>query len=150
MLKENSKAPAFSLPDQDGVKRSLKDFAGKKLVLFFYPRANTSGCTTEATDFRNIVQELESKNVAIIGVSRDKPEAQKKWAEKYELPFPLLSDPDHAIHDKYGAWGEKTMYGKKMEGVIRTTVVIGEDGKVIKIYPNVKAKGHAAKVLEGL
>ncbi len=145
---EGKKAPAFTLVDQDEKKVALKDFAGKKVILFFYPKANTSGCTTEATDFQAELKQIQKTGTVVIGISRDKPEAQKKWAEKYGLDFPLLSDPEHKVHEKYGAWGEKVMYGKKSVGVIRTTVIVGENGKVEKVYSKVKAKGHVARLLK--
>jgi peroxiredoxin Q/BCP len=150
MIEAGKKAPAFALQDQDGATVRLADFAGKTLLLFVYPKANTGGCTTEATEFRDAKKEFDKKGVVIVGLSKDKPEAQKKWAEKYALPFTLLCDPETTTLAAYGAFGEKTMYGKIVTGTIRSTFVIGPDGKIVRIYRKVKAKGHAAQVLADL
>jgi len=149
-LTEGRAAPKFALPDEHGKTVKLSDFAGKKLVLFFYPRADTPGCTRESCDFRDEIDLFKKAKAAVVGVSRDTPAAQLKFKEKYQLPFPLLSDPDHKIHEAYGAWGEKNLYGKTTVGTIRTTAVIDEDGKILKVFPKVKVDGHAEKVLESL
>src|SRR5277367_2918761 len=121
-LKEGAKAPAFSLKSDEGKTIKLSDFAGKTLVLYFYPRADTPGCTREACDFRDEIAVFKKRKAAVVGVSKDKPPALQKFKEKYSLPFPLLSDPDHAVQAAYGAWGKKNMYGKIVEGSIRSTV----------------------------
>jgi len=148
-LEVGKKAPGFELPDEDGKVVSLSDFKGKRLVVFFYPKANTSGCTREACDFRDEVAAFKKK-VAVVGISKDTPAAQKKWKEKYDLPFPLLADPGLEVLKSWGAWGEKVMYGKKILGTIRSTVIVGPDGKVEKVFPKVKVDGHVTSVLESL
>jgi peroxiredoxin Q/BCP len=150
MIKEGQKAPAFKLPSTEGEDVSLKDLAGKTVVLYFYPRDMTPGCTTEACDFRDSKKALEKKGAVVYGVSRDSLETHGKFIDKYDLNFPLLTDKKGEVMEKYGAWGDKTMYGKKVTGVIRTTVVIGPDGKVKKVFPNVKVKGHVEKVLAAI
>ena len=150
MIKEGRKAPAFSLPSSDGDKVSLKDLAGKYVVLYFYPKDNTPGCTTEANDFNKALKKFQSRDAGVVGVSKDSIESHCKFADKYKLKFPLLSDPEHKILEKYGAWGEKNMYGKKSMGIIRSTVLIGPDGKVIKHFPKVRVKGHVDAVLQAL
>lgn len=149
-LEEGKKAPDFTLLDQNGHKVKLSDFKGKKVVVFFYPKAMTSGCTREACDFRDEIAAFTKKKVAVIGISKDKPESQKKFQEKYQLPFPLLADPELEVHKGWGVWGKKNMYGKMVEGTIRTTVIVGADGKVEKIFPKVKVDGHVTSVLEAL
>ena len=146
MIEENKKAPQFTLPDQNGNKVSLKDFVGKKVVLYFYPKDNTPGCTKEACDFRDSIEDFKKIKTIVLGVSPDSVESHKKFAEKYDLPFPLLSDPDKKVLQKYGVWKEKSMYGRKYMGVERTTVVIDEKGKILKIFPRVKVKGHVDEV----
>ena len=150
MLEVGKKAPAFTLPNKEGEKVSLKDFAGKKVVLYFYPKDNTPGCTKEACDFRDSFPEFQNLDAVIIGVSPDSPESHKKFAAKYELPFILLSDTERKVLEKYGVWKEKSMYGRKYMGVERTTVIIDEKGKVVKIFPKVKVKGHAEEVKKAL
>ena len=150
MIKEGRKAPAFSLPSSDGDKVSLKDLAGKYVVLYFYPKDNTPGCTTEANDFNKALKKFQARDAVVIGVSKDSIESHCKFADKYKLKFPLLSDPEHKILEKYGAWGEKNMYGKKSMGVIRSTVLIGPDGKVLKHFPKVRVNGHVDAVLQAL
>ena len=150
MLKEGQKAPAFKLESSDGKKLSLGDFAGKNVVLYFYPRDSTPGCTLEAQAFRDAAAALKKKNAVVLGVSKDSIASHCKFRDKHDLNFPLLSDPDGEVLEKYGAWGEKVMYGKKMMGIIRTTVVIGPDGKVKKVFPKVKVDGHAEAVLAAL
>jgi len=149
-LEPGKKAPGFSLTADDGTTVKLSDFKGKRVVLFFYPKANTGGCTREACDFRDEVAAFKKEKAVVLGISRDTPAAQAKWKVKYELPFPLLSDPDREIHEAYGVWQEKTMYGKKMMGTVRTTFVIGPDGKIERIFPKVKVEGHVAEVLGSL
>ena len=140
------KAPAFALPDQDGNTVKLTDFAGKWLVLYFYPKDDTPGCTTEACEFTAGLRGFEKLDAAVLGCSPDKPERHKKFIAKYELGFPLLSDESRATLAKYGAWGTKSMYGRTMEGVIRSTVIVAPDGKVAEHWGRVKAAGHAEQV----
>lgn len=150
MLEEDKRAPAFTLASSGGGKVSLKDFAGKSVVLYFYPKDSTPGCTLEAQDFQKALPQLKKRNAVVLGVSRDSIESHCKFGQKYGLAFPLLSDPDHEVLEKYDAWGEKTLYGKKSVGVIRTTVVIDPAGKVKKIFRKVKVKGHVDAVLDAL
>ena len=150
MLKEGDKAPDIKLRTDAGAEFKLSDLKGQRVVLYFYPRADTPGCTTEACEFRDDVKSFGKKNTAIVGVSPDKPAAQARFKEKYGLPFTLLADEDKSAAEAYGVWKEKNMYGKKTMGIERTTFVIGPDGKIEKIYAKVKAKGHAAAVLEEL
>ena len=150
MLKEGQKAPAFKLESSDGKKVSLGDFAGKNVVLYFYPRDSTPGCTLEAQAFRDAAAALKKKNAVVLGVSKDSIASHCKFRDKHDLNFPLLSDPEGEVLEKYGAWGEKVMYGKKMMGIIRSTFVIGPDGKIKKIFPKVKVAGHAEEVLAAL
>ena len=147
MLKEGQKAPPFKLESSDGKTVSLADFAGKSVVLYFYPRDNTPGCTREAEAFRDAAAALKKKNAVVLGVSKDSIASHCKFRDKYRLNFPLLSDPDGDVLEKYGAWGEKVLYGKKSMGIIRSTVVIGPDGKIKKLFPKVKVDGHAEEVL---
>ena len=150
-LEEGKAAPAFTLPDQDGNPVALKDFRGRKVILYFYPKDDTPGCTKEACGFRDQWPVLEAAGCTVIGVSPDKPERHTKFREKYDLPFTLLSDPDHGMMEAYGAWGEKMMYGKPVTGVIRSTVLIGEDGKVLKHWARVaRAEAHPAQVMAWL
>lgn len=150
MLKEGSKAPAFTLPNEKGKKVSLKDFEGQKVVLYFYPKDMTSGCTKEACDFRDAHPDFKKIKAVVLGVSPDSIDSHKKFAEKYELPFTLLSDENKKVLEKYGVWKEKSMYGKKYMGVERTTVIIDEKGKIQKIFPKVKVNGHVEEILEEL
>jgi thioredoxin-dependent peroxiredoxin len=147
-LAPGAKAPAFSLPDADGNKVSLSDFAGQKVVVYFYPRDDTPGCTKEACQFNDALSQFEGLGIPVIGISPDKQASHVKFRDKYGLQFPLLSDPEHKVMEKYGAWGEKMMYGKATTGVIRSTFLIDEQGKVARAWYSVKADGHAAKVLE--
>jgi peroxiredoxin Q/BCP len=149
-LEVGKKAPDFTLLDENGEKVKLSQFKGKRVVVFFYPKAMTPGCTREACDFRDEVDAFEKQDVAVLGISKDTPEAQRKFKEKYQLPFPLLSDPDLEVQKAWGVWGKKNMYGKMVEGTIRTTVLVGPDGKVEKIFPKVKVDGHVGSVLESL
>ena len=145
-LKVGDKAPAFSLKSTDGSTLELSDFKGRKLVLYFYPRDMTPGCTKEACGFRDDYSVLKRRGVAVVGVSGDSQASHQKFTEAYSLPFPLLSDPDHSMMAKYGAWGEKTMYGKKVTGVIRSTFVIDEEGKIAHIFRKVKTDTHSQDV----
>jgi thioredoxin-dependent peroxiredoxin len=147
-LSPGDKAPAFTLPDAEGNKTSLSSFAGKKVVVYFYPRDDTPGCTKEACQFNDALSQFEGLGVPVIGISPDKAASHVKFRDKYGLRFTLLSDPEHTVMAAYGAWGEKTMYGKVTTGVIRSTFLIDEKGKVARAWYHVKADGHAAKVLE--
>jgi peroxiredoxin Q/BCP len=146
-MKVNDKAPAFSLLDQDGNKISLKDFAGKRVVLFFYPKADTPGCTIEACGFRDTYKKMQATGTVILGVSADEPAKQKKFEEKFKLPYPLLADTDKKVCESYGVIQEKNMYGKKYMGIARMTFIIGPTGRIQHIYEKVKAEGHADEVL---
>jgi peroxiredoxin Q/BCP len=148
---EGRPAPAFTLKDAKGAAVSLKDFAGKNVILYFYPKDDTPGCTKEACGFRDGWKELAKRNTVVLGVSADGADSHQKFIAKYKLPFPLLSDPDRKVMTQYGAYGEKMMYGKKTTGVIRSTVWIGPDGKVRKHWARVaSAADHPEKVLEAL
>lgn len=150
MIKEGSKAPQFTLKNQDGKRISLKDFLGKKVVLYFYPKDMTSGCTKEACDFRDHIELFNNQNVVVLGVSADSIDLHKKFKSKYNLPFDLLSDDSKKVLEKYGVWKEKSMYGKKYFGIERTTFIIDENGRIKKIFPKVKVNGHVKEVLEAL
>jgi peroxiredoxin Q/BCP len=150
MLKVGSKAPSFSLESDEGKKINLKDFSGKKVVLYFYPKDDTPGCTREACSFTENASWLRKAGAVVLGVSADSVPSHQKFKTKYKLNFPLLSDPDRETIQKYGVWKEKNMYGKKMMGVERTTFIIDEDGKIAHIFPKVKVDGHTEKVLEKL
>lgn len=141
---------SFNLPNQDDETISDQDFRGSKYVMFFYPRAMTPGCTTESCDFRDSYDEFADAGYRIVGVSPDKPSRNKQFKEKEGLNFDLLSDEDHRLAESLGAWGEKKMYGKVSEGLIRSTFVVDEDGKVVEAYRNVRAKGHVARVKSDL
>jgi peroxiredoxin Q/BCP len=143
-------APAFTLSDADGKDVSLADFRGQKVVVYFYPAAMTPGCTTQACDFRDSLNSLKSAGYAVLGISPDKPEKLAKFRDRDAVNFPLLSDPSRATLEAYGAYGEKTMYGKQVTGVLRSTFVIDEDGKVVLAQYNVKATGHVAKLRRDL
>ncbi len=150
-IEEGKAAPAFTLPDQDGNSVSLKDLRGKDVILYFYPKDDTPGCTKEACGFRDAWKTLQKRGVVVLGVSADGAEAHTKFRKKYKLPFPLLSDSDRKVMEKYGAYGEKMMYGKKTVGVIRSTVWIGQDGKVVKHWARVaNAEKHPDQVLAAL
>ncbi len=150
MLEQGDKAPAFTLPDQDGNKVKLSDFKGETVVLYFYPRADTPGCTTQACGIRDRGDEYEKFGVKVIGVSPDEPEAIKKFDDKYGLGFTLVGDVDHKVAEKYGAWGEKSMYGKKYMGMLRSTFIIDPKGKIARVFPKVQPKKHDALVLKAL
>jgi thioredoxin-dependent peroxiredoxin len=147
-LEAGAKAPAFSLPDQHGNKVSLKDFLGRRVVVYFYPADDTPGCTKEACQFNDNLRAFNRTDVAVLGISPDPTDKHVKFADKYGLKFPLLSDTTRAVMEKYGAYGDKVLYGKKTVGVIRSTFLIDERGKVLRAWYSVKADGHAAKVLE--
>jgi len=147
-LTEGQKAPAFRLPRDGGGVATLSDYAGRKLVLFFYPRADTPGCTREAIDFTRLADAFAAAGTTVLGVSADSLKAQEKFRDKHGLKVPLISDEQHAMLEAYGAWGEKSMYGKSFLGILRTTVLVGGDGKVARIWRNVRVDGHADQVLE--
>lgn len=150
MVAEGSKAPAFKLPSSDGKTVSLADFAGKTVVLYFYPRDATPGCTREAIEFRDALKAFTKKGAVVLGVSKDTVASHCKFRDKYELNFPLLSDETGTVIEAYGAWGEKNLYGKKSMGIIRTTIIVGKDGIVQKVFPKVKVDGHVDAVLAAL
>jgi len=150
ILKKKSKAPDFVLKDEIGKERKLSDFIGKDVVLYFYPKDDTSGCTTEACGFRDDYSAYEKAGVVILGVSPDSIESHVKFKAKYHLPFPLLADEGHKVCGLYGAWGLKSMYGKKYEGVLRTTYLIGKDGNIKKVFEKVKPAEHSAEILAAL
>jgi peroxiredoxin Q/BCP len=147
LLTEGVKAPAFQLPRDGGNSVSLADYAGRKLVIFFYPRADTPGCTKEAIDFTRLAGDFADSETAVLGVSADPLKAQEAFRDKHQLSTPLASDETHEMLQAYGVWGEKSMYGKTFLGILRTTVLIGANGKVAKIWRNVKVDGHADEVL---
>ncbi|HLG67922.1 MAG TPA: thioredoxin-dependent thiol peroxidase [Acidimicrobiales bacterium] len=149
-LDAGDKAPAFTLPDHDGKAVSLEDFAGSPVVLYFYPADDTPGCTKEACQFNDNLRAFAKAGVRVVGISPDKPAKHVQFREKYGLSFPLLSDPDHTVMAAYGAWGEKTMYGKKTVGTIRSTFLVDAKGVITRAWYNVRADGHAAKVLEAV
>lgn len=150
MLKEGMSAPNFTLQDKDGNEVSLSDFMGKKTVLYFYPKDNTPGCTRQACAFAGAYEEFKSKGINVIGISKDSVTSHQKFAEKYSLPFVLLSDPELVAIKAYGVWREKKMYGKVSPGVVRTTFIISENGIVEKIMNNVKPDTNAKEILEAL
>ena len=150
-IEEGKAAPLFTLQDADGNKVALKDLKGKHVVVYFYPRDDTPGCTKEACGFRDHWQALQDADAVVLGISPDSEESHRKFREKYQLPFTLLADPERKVMTKYGAFGEKMMYGKKTMGVIRSTVLVGPNGKVVKHWRRVaKAADHPRKVLEVL
>lgn len=149
-LKEGMKAPDFSLLSNDEKKVSLKDFKGKRVVLYFYPKDDTPGCTIEACEFRDKIKSIQTKDAVVLGVSPDGKDSHNKFIEKFRLPFTLLSDEEKKTSNDYGVWVKKNMYGKEYMGVARTTFVIGKDGTIEKIYEKVKPEGHAEEILEFL
>ena len=149
-LTVGAKAPDFILAAHDGKKYSLKDFRGKKVVLYFYPKDDTSGCTKEACSFRDNLSVIKRKGAIVIGVSPDAPRSHEKFSEKYDLNFPLLSDENKSMLVKYGVWQEKSMYGRKYMGVVRTTYIIDEQGKITHVFPKVKVDGHTDEILKAL
>ncbi len=150
MLEKGMKAPDFTLPDKDGKTYSLSDFAGKKLVLYFYPKDNTSGCSRQAAAFAAAYDAFKAKNVQVVGVSKDSETSHQKFAEKYGLPFILLSDVERKAIEAYGVWQEKKNYGKVTMGVVRTTFIIDENGVIEKVMPKVKPDTNAGEILEYL
>ncbi len=150
MIERKQPAPPFTLLDDQGKEVSLKDFEGKKVVLYFYPKDDTPGCTTEACGFRDIHDEILDRGAVILGVSPDPQKKHEKFRQKYNLPFHLLSDPEHTVLEAYNAWGEKKMYGKTYMGVLRSTVLIDESGNIQEIYPKVKPADHPREILEAL
>jgi len=149
-IAEGEKAPAFTLPDSDGNKVALKDLLGEKVVLFFYPKDNTSGCTTEACDFNDSLKVFDKIKTRVIGISKDSQKSHIKFRDKYKLKFTLLSDEEIKIIPKYGIWKEKSMYGKKYMGVVRSTFIIDKKGKIEKIFSKVKVNGHVDEILKYL
>ena len=150
MLEVGDVAPAFTLSDESGAQVSLSDFAGRSLIMFFYPKAMTPGCTTEACDFRDRADSLLAAGYSVIGVSPDPIDRLQKFREKESLSYPLLSDEDHAVAEAYGAWGIKKNYGREYEGLIRSTFVVDADGNLSRLYRNVRATGHVARVAKDL
>ncbi|TVR53272.1 MAG: thioredoxin-dependent thiol peroxidase [Gemmatimonadales bacterium] len=146
MIQEGDLAPTFTLPADDGATVSLEDLRGKSVILYFYPKDDTSGCTTEACEFRDTLPRIEEGGAVVLGVSPDPVASHKKFKEKYDLNFPLLADEDHSVAEAYGVWKEKSMYGRKYWGVERSTFLIDPDGKVKKAWRRVKPKGHAEAV----
>ncbi len=150
MIEVGIKAPAFTLPSGSGGNVSLKDFKGKNVVLYFYPKDNTPGCTTEACDFRDNFSRITAAGAVVLGVSADSPERHRKFSEKLELPFELLSDEDHVVLEKYSVWQEKKLYGRVFMGIVRGTVIIDAKGTTAAVFPKVTVKGHVDEVLEVL
>jgi peroxiredoxin Q/BCP len=146
-LNIGDKAPDFKAKDQDGKEIKLSDFKGKKVVLYFYPKDNTPGCTAQACNLRDNYEELQKQGYVVLGVSQDSEKSHQKFIEKQNLPFPLIADEDHTVHNLYGTWGEKKMYGKTYMGTLRTTFVIDGDGKIEDIIQKVKTKEHTAQIL---
>jgi peroxiredoxin Q/BCP len=150
MLKETDKAPDFTVPDQNGKNISLSDYKGKWVILYFYPKDMTPGCTTEACNFRDEYSIFKKKGIVVLGISKDSVSSHKKFEGKYELPFPLLSDENGNICEEYGVWQEKSMYGKKYMGIVRATFIITPERMIAKVYPKVKVKEHVAEILADL
>ena len=150
MLSPGSPAPAFSLPSDEGTTVALKDLKGRKVVLYFYPKDDTSGCTIEACEFRDSWAAVRRAGAVVLGVSPDGIASHQKFKRKYELPFTLLADEDHAVAEAYGVWGEKSMYGRKYHGILRTTFILDERGRVARVFNKVRPEGHAAEVLAAL
>lgn len=150
MLAVGDRAPSFTLPDQDGRQVSLDDFRGRTVVIYFYPKDDTPGCTTEACEIRDSWAALQASGAVVLGVSPDSPERHVAFRDKYGLPFTLLADEDHAMAERYGVWGEKSMYGRKYMGILRTTFVVDGDGVITHLFENVKPKGHAGQIREAL
>ncbi|MCI9130023.1 MAG: thioredoxin-dependent thiol peroxidase [Eggerthellaceae bacterium] len=148
MLEVGTKAPDFTLPDQDGVEHSLSDYRGKKVVLYFYPKDNTAGCTKQACGFAELYPQIQEKGAVVLGVSKDSVASHKRFQEKFGLPFTLLSDPDHEVIEEYGVWQEKKNYGKTYMGIVRTTYLIDEDGIITSAKGKVKAAANPEDTLE--
>ena len=149
-IEEGKKAPDFTLPAHDGTRFKLSTLKGRAVVLYFYPKDDTPGCTKEACGFRDTAAQLTRLGAVVIGVSPDGPESHERFRTKYKLPFTLLADVDHRVAEKYGAWREKNMYGKKTMGIARSTFLIDPDGRIAKVFKAVRADGHAEQVLEAL
>ena len=149
-LKPGDEAPDFTLPDADGKQVGLSSLRGQQVIVYFYPAAMTPGCTKEACDFRDSIQSLAAAGVTVLGISPDKPDRLAKFRDRDHLNFPLLSDPDHTVEQAYGAYGEKTLYGKTTIGVIRSTFLVDEQGKIARAYYNVKATGHVERLRKDL
>jgi len=150
MVSEGNVAPDFTLPDENGNQVGLSQFRGRKVILYFYPKDDTPGCTTEACGIRDSFPNFEASGAVVLGVSPDSVESHKKFKEKYNLPFTLLADTDHKVAEMYGVWGTKKMYGREFTGVLRTTFLIDEEGKVQKVFKNVKPDVHAQELVEAL
>ena len=150
MLKEGDRVPAFSLADSSGTLHTLEEFAGRRLVIYFYPKDDTPGCTTEACDFRDRHKSFEDRRAVVIGVSPDESSSHGKFASKFGLPFLLLADPGHGLIEAFGAWGEKKMYGRTFMGVIRSTFLVDGKGVILRAWPDVSPAGHAEEVLASL
>ena len=150
LLKENVLAPDFSLTDESGKKHTLADYKGKSILLYFYPKDDTPGCTTEACSFRDDYAEYEKAGVVILGVSADSVASHAKFKAKYHLPFNLLADVDHLVCEQYGVWGRKKMMGREYDGIFRTSYLIGPDGKIKKVFADVKPSGHSQEVIAAL
>ncbi len=150
MLEPGDRAPGFSLPADDGTTVSLEDLRGRPVVLYFYPKDDTSGCTKEACEFRDSWEQVRQSGAVVLGVSPDPVSSHQKFKRKYQLPFPLLADTDHKVASAYGAWGQKSMYGRKYQGILRTTFLIDREGRIGKVYEKVRPAGHAAEVLAAL
>ena len=150
MPKVEEAAPAFTLPSDRGDDVSLAALRGRPVVLYFYPKDDTSGCTTQACEFRDSWAEVQARGAVVLGVSPDSVASHEKFRDKYALPFPLLADEDHAVAEAYGVWGEKSMYGRTYQGILRTTFVIDPAGRIARVFEKVKPKGHAREVLEAL
>jgi peroxiredoxin Q/BCP len=150
MVTEGTQIENFTLEDNDGKPVSLKDFAGKKVVVYFYPKDDTPGCTKEACGFRDNYDAILEKGAVVLGISADSVKSHSGFKKKYDLPFHLLSDPQKSVIQLFGAWGEKSMYGKTYEGILRSTFILDETGKVIKVYPKVKPAEHAEEILKEL
>ncbi len=150
MISEGTKAPDFALPDHEGRIHRLSGYAGRWVVLYFYPKDNTPGCSQEARDFNALLDRFEALGAVVLGVSKDPVESHRRFAAKLGLRFPLLADPETEVIRAYGAWGKKKLYGKEYEGTIRSTVLIDPEGRVARVWPKVRVKGHAEEVLAGL
>lgn len=150
MLKEGDQAPDFTLPDETNQPISLADFRGRKVVLYFYAKDNTAGCTKEACSFRDVYDDILAAGAVVIGISKDTTGSHARFKDKHQLPFYLLSDPDHQVMEAYGVWQEKKLYGKAYMGAVRSTFIINETGMITKVYPKVKPDAHGAEVLAAL
>ena len=150
MLKDNDKAPQFTIPDQNDINVSLSDFEDKWIILYFYPKDMTPGCTTEACNFRDEYSVFQNKGIVVLGVSKDSVDRHKKFEGKHDLPYPLLSDENGSVCEDYGVWQKKSLYGKKFMGIVRSTFIINPEGNIAKVYPKVKVKEHVAEIFADL